>query len=158
MQARIEPFRGEHAAAFDALNRAWLVAGGLLEPPDEAQLSDPEGAILAAGGAIFVALLGDEVVGTCAIAPHGDGVVELLKLTVAPAARGQGLGRRLVEACLTHARQAGKRRVVLVSNSRLQSAVRLYQTLGFRQLPVPADVPYATADVYMELDLAAPVA
>jgi hypothetical protein len=27
--------------------------------------------------------------------------------------------------------------------------------MGFQHRPLPADVPYATADVYMELDLAA---
>jgi ribosomal protein S18 acetylase RimI-like enzyme len=46
-------------------------------------------------------------------------------------------------------------RVVLVSNSRLGPAIRLYEGMGFQHRPLPADVPYATADVYMELDLAA---
>jgi hypothetical protein len=35
MTVRIEPFRREHAAAFDGLNRDCLVKHNLLEPPDE---------------------------------------------------------------------------------------------------------------------------
>jgi GNAT superfamily N-acetyltransferase len=149
-------FRAEHARAFDALNRAWLLEHGLLEPPDEVQLADPWGTIVAPGGQIFVALGDNEVVGTCAVIPEGPGVFELAKLVVAPAARGHGVGRHLVEACLTFVRQHQGHRVVLLSSTRLGSALRLYQALGFQHRPLPPDVKYATADVYMELDLAAP--
>lgn len=154
----IEPFRSEHAQAFDALNRAWLLEHGLLEPPDERQLADPWGEIIGPGGQIFVAVRQHEVVGTCAVIPHGLGVLELAKLAVAPAAQGQGLGRRLVEACLAYANRRHMRRIVLVSNSRLGTALHLYETVGFQHRPLPADVQYATADVYMELDLAGSVA
>ena len=150
----IDTFRPEHASAFDALNRTWLTAHGLLEPEDERHLADPAGQILAPGGQIFVALDGAEVVGTCALVPHGPGAFELVKLTVAPAARGGGLGRRLVEACLEFAARHGGHHIVLMSNSRLGAALRLYEQLGFRYRPVPPGVPYATADICMELDLA----
>jgi putative acetyltransferase len=158
MDVRIETFRAEHARAFDTLNRAWLVEHGLLEPPDEDQLADPWGEILARGGQIFIALRDQEVLGTCAVIPHGPGVLELAKLTVAPAARGQGLGRRLVDACLAYAREREIRRIVLVSSSRLVPALRLYEGVGFQHRPLPPDVLYATADVYMELEIAASAA
>jgi GNAT superfamily N-acetyltransferase len=156
VNVHIETFRPEHEQAFATLNRAWLVQHGLLEPPDEDQLANPQGTILAPGGQIFVAVRDEDVLGTCAVIPHGAGVVELAKLTVAPAAQGQGLGRRLVEACLAFAREHDIRRVVLVSSSRLPAALRLYEAMGFRHRPLPADVAYATADVYMELDLSVP--
>ena len=151
----IDTFRPDDQPAFDALNRAWLTEYGLLEAPDERQLTDPVGEILSPGGQIFVARRNDEVVGTCAVVPHADGVLELLKLTVAPAAQGLGLGRRLVEACLVHARGRGARRLVLLSSSKLGAALRLYEGLGFRRAPMPPDAVYVTADVYMELDLSA---
>src|SRR5262245_22973591 len=88
-------FQPEHGAAFYALNRAWLDAAGIYEPPDEAHLTDPQGTILDAGGTIFVALRDGDVVGTAAIAPHAPGEAELLKLAVAESERGRGLGRRL---------------------------------------------------------------
>jgi len=153
---RIEPFRREHARAFDALNRAWLVGHNLLEPPDAEQLSDPWRHILTPGGQIFVAAREAVVLGTCAIVPLPDGTCELAKLAVSPEARGEGIGRRLVEACLAYAHEKGIRRVVLFSNSQLTSAIRLYEGLGFQHRPLPADSHYLTADVYMELDLAPP--
>ncbi len=149
----IDTFRPEHAQAFAELNRAWLVAYGLMEEPDERQLADPWEQIIAPGGQIFVALRGQEVVGTCAAVPCQPGVMELVKLAVAPSAQGLGLGRRLVEACLGYAREAGIHRLVLLSNSRLTAALRLYEGFGFEHRPMPPDLKYATADVYMELDL-----
>jgi putative acetyltransferase len=149
----IVPYRPEHARAWYALNRAWLDEHLLYEPADERQLADPVGTILDPGGAIFIALRDDEVVGTAAIAPHGPDELELIKLTVHDSARGAGLGRRLAETCLAHARALGAARVVLVSSSRLGAALRLYESMGFEHRPLPAGLPYATADVYMVLSL-----
>ena len=158
MDVRIETFRPIHARAFETLNRAWLVENGLLEHPDEEHLTDPGGRIIAPGGQIFVATLGHEVVGTCAIVPEGSDRFELAKLTVAGAARGHGIGRQLVEACLSFARERNGERVVLLSNSRLVTAIRLYERLGFRHRPLPTDVKYETADIYMEYVFAPPTA
>src|SRR6188472_4244521 len=96
-------FRPEHAERFAELNRAWLEAYNLLEPPDEEQLADPQAQFIQRGGEIFVALHASEVVGTCAVLPHGAGELEIVKLAVVPALQGHGLGRRLVERCITYA-------------------------------------------------------
>ena len=149
----ITRYRDEHAAAFYALNRAWLDEYELYEPADETQLADPAGSIIAPGGAIFVALEGGRVIGTGAVAPHAPGEMELAKLAVHPAARGRGVARRLANACLAYAREQGARRLVLVSSSRLQAALRLYESLGFVRRPLPEVRPYVSADVYMELEL-----
>jgi putative acetyltransferase len=108
---------------------------------------------IANGGQIFVALHDDYVIGTCAVIPHGVGEVELAKLTVAPEFQGQGIARRLVEHCITYAGEQAARRVMLVSNSQLQAALRLYESLGFRYCPVPEVRKYQVADVCMVLSL-----
>ncbi|MBK9238913.1 MAG: GNAT family N-acetyltransferase [Acidobacteria bacterium] len=149
----IVTFRPEHAEAFYRLNRAWLDEHGLYEPADEVQLADPQGAVIDAGGTVFIAERGGMVVGTAAIAPHGPGEVELLKVTVADAARGAGLGRSLVDVCIARAREMGAHTVILVSSSRLQPALRLYERMGFTHRPMPSPMPYATADVCMELHI-----
>ena len=154
MGMTVVTYRPEHAEAFDALNRAWLVGHALLEPADEPHLTNPDDTILAAGGQIFVALDGGEVIGTCAAVPHGPGEFELVKLAVSPAAQGRGIGRELVESTLNFAREQGARRVTLLSSSKLTAALRLYERAGFKYAALPSTNPYATADVYMILDLA----
>lgn len=150
---RIVPYRDEYAADFDRLNREWLEGYGLLEPLDEDYLGAPRRRIVDPGGQIFFAVTEAQVLGTCAAIRHEPGVLELAKLAVTPAARGRGLGRALALAVLDYARRAGARRVILVSSSKLIQALRLYESLGFRHRPAPADSGYATADVFMELDL-----
>lgn len=150
---RIATFRPELAPAFDRLNRAWIARLFTLEPLDEEYLGDPQGHIIDPGGEIFFALEGGRVLGTCAVIPAGDGTFELAKLAVDPAAQGRGLGRTLAEAALGFARNRRANRVILVSNSTLVPALRLYASLGFRELPFPGPRPYADADLYMELTL-----
>ena len=152
MTIRIDTYRPEHAARFAELNREWLVRYNLLEAGDEAQLGDPETHYLRGGGQIFVALHQDEVVGTCAISPRRD-ALEIAKLAVSTEFQGQGLARQLVSRCIAHARECGARRITLLSNSQLRTALRLYESLGFQYHPLPDVTGYHTADVFMVLEL-----
>jgi len=150
MTAEIVPYRASHRIAWSALNLGWLEEGGFtVEPKDRRTIEDPEGSILAEGGRIFIVEQDGEAVGCCALLRMEDGGFELAKMAVAPAARGQGLGRRLLEACEAEARSAGAPRLYLESSSTLAPALALYRSFGFIDLP-PQPSPYARADVWME--------
>jgi ribosomal protein S18 acetylase RimI-like enzyme len=153
MKVEIALFRPEHASQFAQLNREWLEHYNLMEPANEVQLADPQAHFLDRGGQIVVALHEGSVVGTCAVVPHGADGWELAKLAVATGFRGQGIARRLVARCIAYARERDAQRVFLVSNSQLQAALRLYQSLGFAHCTVPDVKEYEYEDVCMELRL-----
>lgn len=77
-------------------------------------------------------------------------------LGVSSDARGRGVGRALVVACLDRARRDGARRVVLSTEPVSTTAHRLYEGLGFRREPALDWTPVPSVDlIACVLDLAA---
>jgi ribosomal protein S18 acetylase RimI-like enzyme len=56
-------------------------------------------------------------------------------LGVRPEARGRGIGRALVEACIDRSREAGKETVTLRTTHLMKAAQRLYRSMGFVRDP-----------------------
>jgi putative acetyltransferase len=149
-----EPARSARLAeAFEALNRAWIERHFVVEAADRAVFADPEGTIRAPGGEILFVLEDERIVGTCALILHAPGTFELAKMAVDPSAQGRGHADRLMIAALDWARAHGAERVMLVTNSALTPALRLYAKHGFRRVAVDPANEYARADVQMELAL-----
>ena len=145
----IIPFGPRYREDFKRLNIAWLEKFFRVEPVDEEVLSNPETRILAPGGHILFARLGDEIVGTCALIPEGGGRFELSKMAVDERHQGLGLGRKLLEAAIAKFKTLDATELFLESSSKLGTAIRLYETSGFVHTPRPGASHYERADVYM---------
>jgi putative acetyltransferase len=95
------------------------------------------GAQVEAGdGAFVIAYLDDEAVGCGAVRRLDAATAELKRMYVAPAVRGRGIGRALVEALEQQARLLGTSRVVLETGTRLAPALRLYEAMGYTRIPL----------------------
>ncbi len=71
------------------------------------------------------------IVGSVVVVRQTDELARLRLLYLEPAARGHGIGRRLVDECIHFARQAGYRRMMLTTISALTVARGIYQRAGF---------------------------
>jgi len=70
---------------------------------------------------------------TCiGLRPFSEGIGEIKRLYVIPAARGRGLGRVLVERSIAVAREIGYRSVLLDTLPFMKEAQALYLSLGFK--------------------------
>lgn len=149
----VVPFQREYAGEFRRLNLDWIERLFEVEAADLKVLDNPESAIIHPGGMIFFALADDEVIGTVAMIRAGEGCGELAKMAVATSHQRRGIGELLGSACVRWAAAKGLGTLFLVTNSRLDGAIRLYERLGFRRAPFPHAPDYARGDYYMEMQV-----
>lgn len=89
------------------------------------------------GSAYFVVETEEGIMGGCGLYPTEGlpaGCVELVKLYLLPTLRGKGLGEALIRKCMDEARRSGYSSMYLESMPELNSALGLYERLGFRYL------------------------
>ena len=99
---------------------------------------DETGAVLGGGGLAEYEPLGN--------------TAEMQKLYLSDAAKGHGLGKRLVGLIEDRARELGYARLYLETHSRLQTAVHIYEKLGYQRIE-PATANHATMDLFFIKDL-----
>lgn len=106
------------------------VAGGLTAYADA--LGAARDAGTAGPGPLWLAEDGDTTLGTIAMIAMDEHTTQVRWFLVDPAARGTGIGRRLLDTALDHAEDSGFRHVLLWTVDALTAAQRLYTGAGFR--------------------------
>lgn len=85
----------------------------------------------------YVAEIGGAVIGGGGIYPTANlppGTCELVKLYLSPAGRGKGIGKMLMEKCITAAKEMGYKKIYLETMPELTIAIPMYEKLGFTYL------------------------
>lgn len=144
-------YKEEHQPWFEKLNREWIEKYFGMEPVDFQMLQHPDEHIVKPGGTILMASYYSAIAGTVALKLVEPGVYEFTKMAVYEKFRGKKIGQALADAAIETARKRGARKIILYSNTVLESAIALYRKIGFKEIPV--DGPYKRSNIKMELVL-----
>lgn len=153
MEVEIIQFEKKYSKDFYDLNIEWLKTYFYVEQLDEEVLSKPEQYIIEKGGYIFFAKLNEDIVGTVALMPIGEQLLELTKMAVSPKHRGFKIGQKLMLYCIDFAKERQLPKLVLYSNRKLENAIYIYRKYGFVEVPLEINSPYKRSDIKMELKL-----
>lgn len=85
-------------------------------------------------GTILLAWRDERVIGSVAMRPFEFNICEMKRLYVRPEGRGHQIGTLLAQAVVHAAKEAGYRRMRLDTLPTMQTAQRLYASLGFRPI------------------------
>jgi N-acetylglutamate synthase-like GNAT family acetyltransferase len=118
----------------------------------EQELEDFPIEYAAPGGAFILAEDAGRYVACIGVRQFTDEVGEIKRLYVAPAARGRGLGRVLVERIVAEARQLGYHSLLLDTLPFMKEAQSLYLSMGFQPTTAYRFNPIA-GSAFLRLDL-----
>jgi len=104
------------------------------------------------GGALYLARVENRSIGCVGYRFFAEGVCEMKRLYVKPDTRGNGAGLQLAETVINAARTGGYRYMRLDTLLTMQSANRLYRSLGFKEIEPYRPNPIEGA-LYLQLDL-----
>ncbi|MPT49068.1 MAG: N-acetyltransferase [Sphingobium sp.] len=148
----LHEYSDDLAHHFREINEEWISAMFHLEQTDKDVLNAPYERIIAPGGVILcVEMPGRGIIGTCALQKTGESSFELTKMGVRSSARGLKVGEFLLEAMIDRARTIGADPLYLLTNSRCEAAIHLYEKLGFHH---DADIMAHYGSRYERVDVA----
>ncbi len=122
-----------------------------MEPIDFEVLQNPEEHIIEKGGSIFMGLYNDEIAGTAAVKCIDIKTYEFTKMAVDENFQGKKIGKAIAEVAIQWCKDACAEKIILYSNTKLETAITMYRNLGFVEIPL--DGLYKRSDIKMELKL-----
>jgi N-acetylglutamate synthase-like GNAT family acetyltransferase len=152
MDVKIISYNPKYKSDFIRLNTAWLEEYFYVEPHDVATFENIEKDIIEYGGEIFFCLVNNEIAGTVAMIKVNEDIFELAKMAVDKKYQGLKLSHTLMEACIGFAKEKRIKKIMLMSSTKLDTALHLYRKYNFVEVPL-GETDYARADIQMELTL-----
>lgn len=149
MKIEIVENQEEFLNDFIRLNEEWISTYFEIEEIDRRLAGNPK-KVIEDGGYIFSLLENKGVVGVCALFNKGNGIYELARMAVAPNYQGKGYGKILIQTCLSKLGEIKAKKVHLVSNTKLETAIALYKKYGFKTISQEQHPVYARANITME--------
>ncbi len=103
-------------------------------------------------GALFLVMVNDDVVGVAGIKRFNASECEVKRMFVREQARGMGIGKLLITACIETAKKLKYEMIKLDSADFMLSAIKLYTDHGFVEIEAYRENTHKGAK-YFELDL-----
>jgi len=143
-------YKDDHLERFREISYGWLRKYDLVEAEDIRLLTNPRQEILDKGGHIFMAKKEGKILGTVSLIKNDENIYELAKLGVDESYQNYGIGRKLIVFALLKAYELNADKVILYTTKRLEKAIRLYESFGFK-IVNDYKQKYIEAELKMEL-------
>ena len=146
----IVQYNSHYAQDFVSLNSAWIIdLFGKLEEEDIETFQNVEKEI-SNGAMIYFAIENGSVMATCMVRNIGNETWEICKLAANNKFKGKGAGNAVFEQCMKYAIGRGAKKLFILSNSRLKTALHIYYKHGFEEIKLK-DYEYERGDIAFEL-------
>ena len=138
----IRPAHGHHIAAITRIYAQAVRHGTAsfeIEPPDEAEITRRQDALLTGGYPFLVAERSGDVVGYAYAGPYRARPAYRWTVEdsvyIAPQVQGQGIGRALLERLIREAEAGGFRQMIaVIGDSEQTPSIALHESVGFRRV------------------------
>lgn len=118
----------------------------------EQELADIEAQYGAPAGCLLLVQNGDTAIGCAGVRRWQEGIAELKRMYLRPAARGSGMGKHLLDHAIEQARRLGYQSIRLDTLPTMEAAIALYRNAGFEEIPAYRENPFE-ATLYLEKQL-----
>lgn len=149
---KVVEYSEQYKADFKKLNLEWIEEYFIVEQSDKFVLENPQESIIDKGGFIYFAAIKNEIVGTFALMKVNNETYELAKMAVTKKYQNNGIGKRLMDFAIYKVKYLNSNRLILYTNSNLQTALNMYIKYGFKEI-TKNDFHNNRADIKMEMRL-----